>query len=388
MKLNFKTREAMVGYLFSSPIIITILIFTIYPVFAGLYYSFTNYQPTEAQKFNMTFVPEESVSFHLGVFPDEEGLVKNELLSLFDPVTFLTLDMGVKLNAEQKEAVSSFLDTDKIVEDFLAGQLNSSVSVKDFMKEYMSSKSELFTRYVPEFVGLKNFREMFKDRYFWISLKNAFVYSIVVVPIQTLLAILLAVAANMKIMGQRFFKTVFFLPSISSSAAISMIFWLIYSKPGVLNRFLSTFGFQAVDWLNEPNTALGAIMVMNIWTTAGYFMITFLAALQSIPSSIYEASQLDGAKFWKTFWKITVPLLRPQMLFVSIMGIIGCLQVFDQIYFLIKNMRNITISYYIYKNAFEYHRMGYASAIAMVLFLIIFAITALQRKLIKEESYF
>jgi ABC-type sugar transport system permease subunit len=252
----------------------------------------------------------------------------------------------------------------------------------------MASKSELFVRYVPEFVGFKNFREMFKDQYFWISLKNAFVYSIVVVPIQTLLAMLLAVAANMKIMGQRFFKTVFFLPAISSSAAISMIFWLIYSKPGVLNRLLSTFGFQAVDWLNEPNTALGAIMVMNIWTTAGYFMITFLAALQSIPSSIYEASQLDGAKFWKTFWKITMPLLKPQMLFVSIMGIIGCLQVFDQIYFLIKNMRNITISYYIYKNAFEYQRMGYASAIAMVLFLIIFAITTLQRKLIKEESYF
>ncbi|KUK93472.1 MAG: Permease component of ABC-type sugar transporter [Thermotogales bacterium 46_20] len=388
MKLNFKTREAMVGYLFAAPIIITILIFTIYPVFAGLYYSFTNYQPLEAQKFNMTFVPEESVSFHLGVFPDEEGLVKNELLSLFEPVTFLTLDVGVKLNAEQKEAVSSFLEVDRIVEDFLAGRLNSSVSVKDFMRKYMASKSELFVRYVPEFVGFKNFREMFKDQYFWISLKNAFVYSIVVVPIQTLLAMLLAVAANMKIMGQRFFKTVFFLPAISSSAAISMIFWLIYSKPGVLNRLLSTFGFQAVDWLNEPNTALGAIMVMNIWTTAGYFMITFLAALQSIPSSIYEASQLDGAKFWKTFWKITMPLLRPQMLFVSIMGIIGCLQVFDQIYFLIKNMRNITISYYIYKNAFEYQRMGYASAIAMVLFLIIFAITTLQRKLIKEESYF
>ena len=229
---------------------------------------------------------------------------------------------------------------------------------------------------------------MIKDQYFWISLKNAFVYSVIVVPVQTLLAILLAVAANMKIRGRGFFKAVFFIPSISSSAAISMIFWLIYSKPGVLNRLLGYFGMQPIDWLNNPNTALGAIMVLNIWTTAGYFMVTFLAGLQGIPGTIYEAAEIDGAKFWRRFWKITFPLLRPQILFVSIMGIIGCMQVFDQIYFLIKNMRNITISYYIYKNAFEYHNIGYASAIAMVLFLIILLITTLQRKFIKEEAYF
>ncbi len=149
--------------------------------------------------------------------------------------------------------------------------------------------------------------------------------------------------------------------------------------------FLSTFGFQAVDWLNEPNTALGAIMVMNIWTTAGYFM-TFLARCRVFHHPFTRPPARWG-EILKTFWKITVPPSQTSDAFVSIMGII-VVCVFDQIYFLIKNMRNITISYYIYKNAFEYHRMGYASAIAMVLFLIIFAITALQRKLIKEESYF
>ncbi len=388
MQLRFKTKEALVGYLFVAPIILTIFIFTIYPVFAGLYYSFTNYQPGEAQKFNIQFVPEDSVIFHLGVFPDEPGLNTADLEAFFDPVTFVTLDMGVRLNDEQKEAVRNHLNVGRIVQDFLAGKLPAQVSVRDFMSEYMTSRSELFRTYIPDFIGLSNYRQLIRDDYFWISLKNAFVYSMIVVPVQTFLAVLLAVAANMKIRGQRFFKIVFFVPSIASSAALSMIFLLIYSMPGILNRIISTFGFQPVDWLNNPNTALGAIMIMNIWTTAGYFMITYLAGLQNIPSSIYEASKLDGAGFWKTFWKITLPLLRPQVLFVAVLGMIGCLQVFDQIYFLIRSMRNITISFYIYKNAFEYHRMGYASAIAMVLFLIIFVITALQRKLIKEETYF
>ena len=239
------------------------------------------------------------------------------------------------------------------------------------------------------FTGFFNFRKMFKDQYFRISLWNALLYTIIVVPVQTLLAVLLAVAANSKIKGVGFFKTTFFIPSVTSSAAISMIFWLIYSKPGVLNRILEglfgRFGYQAVDWLNEPNTALFAIMFMNIWTTAGYFMITFLAGLQDIPVSIYEAARIDGAGMIKTFRKITMPLLRPQILFVMIMGTIGCMQVFDQIYFLIKNMRNITISYYIYKNAFEYGNMGYASSLAVILFGIIMLITLLQRKFVKEE---
>jgi ABC-type sugar transport system permease subunit len=223
--------------------------------------------------------------------------------------------------------------------------------------------------------------ELLKDQYFWISLGNAFFFSLIVVPIQTLLAVILAVAANSKIKGVKFYKAVFFIPSITSSAAISMIFWMIYSKPGVINRLFGT----SIDWLNEPNTALPAIMLMNIWTTAGYFMVTFLAGLQDIPDSIYEAAEIDGASGLTTFWKITMPLLRPQILFVAITGTIGCMQVFDQIYFLIKNIRNITISFFIYKNAFEYGKMGYASAVALVLFLIILAITAVQRKYIKDE---
>jgi ABC-type sugar transport system permease subunit len=225
---------------------------------------------------------------------------------------------------------------------------------------------------------------LFDDQYFWISLKNTLVYTAIVVPIQTILAVILAVVANQGIKGKNFFKLIFFLPAVTSSAALSMIFKLIYAKPGVLNKLLGL----SVDWLQNPSTALAAIMVMNIWSTSGYFMVAYLAGLQNIPKSLYEASEIDGASFWKKFTKITMPLLRPQVIFVSTMGVIGCMQVFDQIYFLIKNMRNVTLAFYIYRNAFEYSKMGYASALAMVLFAIILMFTFLQKKIVKDESYF
>ncbi|NUU98936.1 ABC transporter permease [Marinitoga sp. 1154] len=281
--------------------------------------------------------------------------------------------------------IKKYFNTNKLLNDFISGKLNKEMKISQFMSIYLDKGASSFKKYIPNFLGFENFKRMFKDQYFKISLFNAFFYSIIVVPVQTLLAIVLAVAANSKIKGVKFFKATFFIPSITSSAAISMIFWMLYSRPGILNRFLSLFGFQPIAWLENPNTALPAIMVMNIWTTAGYFMITFLAGLQDIPVSIYEAARIDGASSSKIFWKITIPMLRPQILFVMIMGTIGTMQVFDQIYFLIKNMRNITISYYIYKNAFEYGNMGYASALALILFSIILTITFLQRKFIREE---
>ncbi len=132
-----------------------------------------------------------------------------------------------------------------------------------------------------------------------------------------------------------------------------MIFWLIYSKPGILNRILVTllggFGFQPIDWLNNPNTALFAIMLMNIWSTAGLFYGYFLAGLQDIPLSLYEAAEIDGASSVQKFWKITLPLLRPQILFVIVMGTIGCMQVFDQIYFFDKQYEKHYPVFYIYK---------------------------------------
>jgi len=211
VNLKSKTKEAIAGYIFALPIILSILIFTIYPVFAGLYYSFTNYQPTEVQKFRMRFVPEEAMMIHTGIFLNEGDVSHEDVAAVFDPVDFVLYDVGVKLNDKQIEAVRKYLDCEELIEDFLAGNLRKEMSVADFMKKYMKAKSNLFKSYVPDFIGLSNFKKMLKDEYFWISLKNAFVYSGVVVPVQTLLAVLLAVAANMKIRGRKFFKVIFFL---------------------------------------------------------------------------------------------------------------------------------------------------------------------------------
>ncbi|MEJ5258526.1 MAG: sugar ABC transporter permease [Fervidobacterium sp.] len=388
--MKYRTKEAIVGYLFSLPVILTVLVFTIYPIIAAFYYSLTDYQPLEARKFTYVFNPYDALEIHTGVLREEaKSYSVDELLNYFDPVTFVEIDVGVKLSDEEKELIKKNLDSLNLLADYREGRLPKEIKISDFMRRYMRNDSNRFTRYRPKFVGIQNFKDMFKDMYFYTSFWNAFLYSIIVVPIQTLLAIILAVAANSKIRGVNFFKSVFFLPAITSSAALSMIFWLIYSKPGILNKILLSlfgrFGFEPIDYLNEPNIALFAIMAMNIWSTAGYFMVTFLAGLQDIPSSIYEAAKIDGANGWQTFWKITVPLLRPQIVFVSIMGTIGCMQVFDQIYFLIRNLRNITISFYIYKNAFEYGKMGYASALAVVLFAVILTLSLIQRKVIKEE---
>ncbi|MDK2886714.1 MAG: hypothetical protein PWP54_1277 [Thermosipho sp. (in: thermotogales)] len=378
-----RTREAIAGYIFALPIILTVLIFTIYPIFAAFYYSFTDYNPLNARNLETKINPQEALEFHLGVFQTDVSSV-DEIKDYFDLLSFIKYDVGVNLDENKEKIVLENFDSEKLLKDFVEGKLNKEMKLSKFMSEYLKSGAKYFKRYIPNFLGLENFKKMLNDQYFRISLFNAFFYTVIVVPVQTFLALVLAVAANSKIKGVKFFKLTFFIPSITSSAAISMIFWMIYSKPGILNRFLGYFGFQPIAWLENPNTALPAIMIMNIWTTAGYFMVTFLAGLQDIPKSIYEAARIDGATPGKIFWKIILPLLKPQILFVATMGTIGCMQVFDQIYFLIKNMRNITISFYIYKNAFEYGNMGYASALSLVLFVIILSLTFIQRKLVKE----
>lgn len=390
LRLKYRTKEAIVGYLFAAPVIVSVLVFAIYPIFAAFYYSLTDYQPLEARKFMYVVDPYDALELHTGILREEaRNYTFDEMLANFDPVQFVQLDLGVNLDDTEKELVKRYFDSASLISDFREGKLPERVKVSEFMKRYMRDYGHRFSKYIPKFVGLQNFKDIFRDKLFYTSFWNAFLYSLIVVPIQTLLAIILAVAANSKIKGVGFFKAVFFLPAITSSAALSMVFMLLYSKPGVINKILvalfGRFGFQPIDYLNEPGIALFAIMAMNIWSTAGYFMVTFLAGLQDIPSSIYEAAKIDGANNFQTFWKITMPLLRPQIVFVSIMGTIGCMQVFDQIYFLVRNLRNITISYYIYKNAFEYGKMGYASALAVILFAVILILSLIQRKLIREQ---
>lgn len=242
----------------------------------------------------------------------------------------------------------------------------------------------------PIFIGFKNFtKAFFKDRNFYIAVRNTLYFTVVVVPVQTALAMLYAVLLNQSVKLRTFFRAAFYTPSVTSSIALSLIFIWLYSKRGILNYFLGQLGlFSGIDWLGNPATALPAIMMMNIWSTAPTFMIIFLAALQDIPETLHEAAKIDGANAWQRFFKITLPLLRPSIFFVTVMGSIGCLQVFDQIYIMTSGgplKSTTTINYLIYTNAFRDFRMGYACALAVILFVIIFALTIIQKRYIDVE---
>ena len=237
------------------------------------------------------------------------------------------------------------------------------------------------------FVGLGNFVELSGDEVFRIALRNTFVYALGVVPVQTFLALLLAVAVNQGIPARGFFRAAFYLPAITSSVVTSVILLWIFSKTGLLNYLLSLVGITGEDWIGSPRYALASIMALNVWSTSGYFMITFLAGLQSIPKSLYEAAELDGAGWWSQFRHVTLPGLRPTVFFVVTLGLIGCFQVFDQIYVMSSGgpvNATTTASYYIYNSAFKYFRLGYAAAASIVLFLLIFAVTEVQRRFLGE----
>ena len=170
----------------------------------------------------------------------------------------------------------------------------------------------------------------------------------------------------------------------------STIFIWIYSKPGLLNYLLAQINVEGTDWLTNTKTALFSIMALNIWSTSGYFMITFLAGLQNIPKSVYEAAKIDGASTWTQFWKITVPMVRPVTYFVVVLGLIGCFQVFDQVFIMSQGgpvNSTTTMSFFVYLNSFKYFRLGYGAASAVVLAIIIYVVTVVQKKYLPPDPY-
>ncbi|MEW5323345.1 sugar ABC transporter permease [Geobacillus thermoleovorans] len=245
-----------------------------------------------------------------------------------------------------------------------------------------------------KFVGLDNFVRMIDDTRAKIALWNTLKYVAIVVPCQTMLALVLAAALNAGLKGEKFFRIVYFLPTLTSSAVLTLIFMWMYNQNGFINRVLESVGLPTYNWIGDPDVALNAIMIMNIWATAPYFMVIYLAALQDIPDSLYEAAELDGANAWQKFWHITVPYLRPVTSFVVIMGLIGTFQLFDQSYIFSAgsggpNNSTLTVVLLIYQYAFKtLGTMGYAAALAVALAIIILIATLLQRKLSKEESLY
>ncbi len=247
------------------------------------------------------------------------------------------------------------------------------------------------------FVGLKNYANALADPTFQIAIKNSIYYTVVWVPLTMAAGLFLAVIVNQKIRGQTFFRASFYFPAIASSAAITIL-WIFLAAPDGffnelrgalgLNPLFSLFGFPPnQNWIGDQATALNSIIVLNAWTTSGTFMLFYLASLQSISRDVYEAAAVDGAGPWQAFWRITFPLLRPGHYFVATVGVIGGLQLFDQAAIAggvngDPNNALMTMVLYLYNAAFTQFNFSYAAAIGIILFIVIFGATLLQRRFI------
>ncbi len=241
-----------------------------------------------------------------------------------------------------------------------------------------------------EFIGFRNFARLAEDERVWIALRNTAEYVAIVVPTQTILALILAVTLNSGIRGKNWWRIVYFLPTVTSSAVLTLIFMWIYNTDGLLNDLLAFVGLPTYNWLGDPAVALKGIMIMNIWSTAPFFMVIYLAALQDIPQTLYEAAELDGANGWQKFIYITIPLLQPVTFFVVAVGVIGTFQLFDQSYIFSggtggPNNATLTVVLLIYQAVFRNLQMGYAAAIAFLLAAVIISITLIQRRLFGGE---
>jgi multiple sugar transport system permease protein len=247
-------------------------------------------------------------------------------------------------------------------------------------------------------VGWQNYSDLWHDSAFWSwpphihagnqnsALWNTFYYTAVVVPAQMALGLALALAVNAKIRGKTFFRAAYYFPSLTSSAAITAVAIYILNSGGLLNSVLSKIEGHTVQtpWFAQSSTALESIMGLNVWTTSGTVMLFYLATLQSIPTDVYEAAAIDGTSRWRTFWKITFPLLKPGHFFVAVLSIIGCLKLFDQAFIISGGKGGPAYStetavLYLYQTAIFDSQWGYAAAIGIVLFLIIFLFTLVQR---------
>ncbi len=235
-----------------------------------------------------------------------------------------------------------------------------------------------------KFVGIKNFITLFQDKLFWKYFLNT-LFFMLGIPIGMAVSLSLALLVNQKMKRMVIFRTIFFLPVVSSMVAVALLWRWIYNPDfGLLNSFLRWIGISnPPQWLSSTVWAKPAIMIMWIWKGAGYNMLLYLAGLQGIPPQLYEAADIDGANGWQKFWNITWPMLGPTNFFIVIMSVIGGFQAFGEIYVMTGGGpagSTTTIVYYIYNNAFQWFKMGYASSISWFLFILIFLVTLFQWK--------
>jgi multiple sugar transport system permease protein len=241
----------------------------------------------------------------------------------------------------------------------------------------------------PKSVGLENYQTMLNDPAFWNALKSTVLYVIYNIPVQTVIGLFLAVAMD------RFARSIFvrgalILPYLLSNVIAAMIWvWLLDPLLGTVNAFLGLFGIPHIAFLGDASTAMPSVAFINIWRHMGLTAILFYAGLQGIPKSVYEAATIDGSSEWTTFWKITLPLLRPVTVFVLVTSIVGSFQIFDTVAVATQGGpvdATRVLVYYIYDNAFKFFKMGYATALSMTLFALLIVFSIIQLRLFRADQ--
>jgi multiple sugar transport system permease protein len=234
------------------------------------------------------------------------------------------------------------------------------------------------------FVGLQNYIDMFHDNEVWKTFGNTLKYVLVTVPVGLCLSVFLAALLNSKIKGASIYRTIYFLPSVTMSAAVAMVWkWIYNEQMGILNSIIKKLGGEGHGWLTDSKTALFMVMIVGLWMTVGYNMIILLAGMQGISKTYYEAAALDGAGELQKFFQITVPLLTPTIFFVMVTSVISGFQVFDVVYMMIGKTSPAyestqTVVMLFYRQAFDYGHKGYAAAISILIFAVIMLVTAIQ----------
>jgi multiple sugar transport system permease protein len=354
-----RERQAVTGLLMGGPAFLLMLVFLISPFLAGIYYSFTNQRLISAN-------PTEFV-----------GLRNYQRLLALETLT---------VEAEVDEA---------------SGEL-----LRDEAGDLVFPRSRDFTRdeeRYPQYAGLREWFTIDRDQSrtyvlagdpdFMRSLVNNFFFALVVIPLQSGLGLLLALLVNQGLRGQNFFRTMYFAPVVTSMVVVSIVWRFLYdTNNGLMNEMLGALSFgaiQPINWLGDPGIAMWAIIIMSVWQGAGMQMMLFVAGLQQIPESLYEAASIDGANSWQQFRHVTIPGLRNVIVFIFLTITIAAFQLFDQVLVMTNggpDNATTTTVFHMYRNGFREQDIAYASAIAVIFFLIIVIVNLIQRRAVRERS--
>lgn len=240
-------------------------------------------------------------------------------------------------------------------------------------------------------VGLKNYQELLASEDFWKALGNTFYFVLVGGPLSVGISLGTALLLQSKVVRfKSFFRTIFFAPVVTTIVAVAVVWrYLYHTKYGFLNYILHFLGIDPVDWLGDPIWAMPAIILMAVWKGFGYNMVIFIAGLQNIPDELYESARIDGAGAWQQFWHVTLPMLAPTFLFVGLMTMIGYFQLFAEPYVMTLGgplQSTVSIVYLMYEQGFKWWNLGYAAAVAFVLFIIMLVATLIQFRLQKTDA--